>query len=218
MKIILKHYYKPIFIQTSSSIGSALEIIEKHGVQHIHALENKAYKGTLSKETLEGYEPETNVKSILHESVDLACKDGENTYQLWKKFIVDKLSSIPLVEEKEFIGALSIHDFILFYENEYNLTNHGSWIACSMNKINYSLSLVSSITEEHHASVQNLLLIEDEQDEELIIVFRINTHDTDPIINSMSRHNLEVLLVHNNRENQEPLRDRYEELMHYLNV
>ncbi|NOT35836.1 MAG: hypothetical protein HOP11_00490 [Saprospiraceae bacterium] len=209
---------KPISVKLQESIRNAVQICDDNSLEHIHIVENNQYIGTLSKDQIEELDPELKIseekKSATHCSIDAE----EKLILIWSKFIQNKISSIAIQRDNVYLGSLSFNDFIRVYESEFNIEGQGSWIICVNNKINYSLSQLSAIADEHHSSIQHLFQIESENNEEIMVSFRLNTQETENIINSLNRHNLEVILVHNSNEHQEPLRERYDELMHYLNV
>ncbi|MCC6816806.1 MAG: hypothetical protein IT267_10375 [Saprospiraceae bacterium] len=214
----INRYFKIPSLKPESTKAEAIRFFEKYNLDHLHIVQSDIYLGTLNKNQIESLEEGEKLSLLKDHSVQSSIHPLDNSNSIWEKFIRLKLSHIAVTNEEIFLGSICFDDFVSEQEKENNIKSDGSWIAISMKKQNYSLSQLSSITEENHCSIQFLFLIEREELEDLIVTMRLNCINPESVSTSLLRFPLDIIMIHSKKQHLEPLKERYDELMHYLNV
>ena len=139
-------------------------------------------------------------------------------YRYWEEIAKSRLSVIPLYsDELKYRGCIKTVDYVRHYKEQIGREQSGSLLMCLIQGAQYSISTIAKVTEEHHLVIASLLRIALSEGNLLLIVL-YNEECSDVYINDLQRHGYDPIMIFNSETVQEPLKDRYEELMHYLNV
>ncbi len=214
----IERYYKVPSLESKDTIEKSITVFTQYKVEHVHIVDKSRYIRTISSEFIDESHLDDKISLQMANLNKVSIHPLDSMYDIWLKFILNHTTQIAVTNDEIFLGGICFNDFINEYEKDYKLDDDGSWFFCSVNKINFSMSLISSIIEENHAMIHHFFILKTENEDEIIIALRINSNEIGNIENDLIRHHIEVLKIHMKKENQEPLRERYEELMHYLNV
>lgn len=214
----IERYYKVPAIEINETAEKAISVLAEYKVEDLHIVEKSKYIGTLSSEMIDESHLKDSLNMMRENLNKISIHPLDSMYDIWLKFITNHTTQIAVTNDDIFLGGICFNDFIREYEKDYKMIDDGSWIFCSVSKVNFSMSLISSIIEENHSIIQHFFILHTENEEDLIVTLRINSNEIASIENALGRHNIEVIKIHTKKDDQEPLRERYEELMHYLNV
>ena len=87
-----------------------------------------------------------------------------------------------------------------------------------MRKMDYSLEKIAQIVEEHKAVILSSFVSEKAERNEIYLSLQINLNDPTSILNDFVRYDIEIVKVFSKQSVQNVHEERYNELMHYLNV
>lgn len=139
-------------------------------------------------------------------------------YRYWEEIAKSRLSVIPVYsDELKYKGCIKTVDYVRHYKEHTGREESGSLLMCWVNGVQYSISTIAKVSEEHHLVIESLLRIE-QNEGNLLVILLFNEECSDLFMNDLQRHNFDPLMIFNSETVQEPLKDRYDELMHYLNV
>ena len=132
----------------------------------------------------------------------------------------NKLSLLPVLDDnKNFIGSITINDILPAIKQITSTDNNGGIIVLELNINNYSLTEIANIIESENGKIVSLYLNNDIKKNKLFVNIKINLNDLTSIIKSFERYSyhIKVSYSHNNIVDTS-YEDRYDELMHYLNI
>jgi acetoin utilization protein AcuB len=82
----------------------------------------------------------------------------------------------------------------------------------------YALSTIARIFEEEHVRILSAFVTSVPNVEKVELTLKLDRHDLARAIASLERHEFEIKESFGETDRSELLRDRYDALMHYLNV
>ncbi|MEO6189699.1 MAG: CBS domain-containing protein [Saprospiraceae bacterium] len=209
----------------SVKIGDKLSNVKNaflnYGVEHLAVTNKDKYLGILSIDRIDTYDESKNL-SIADIELNVYAGVDDPIFKVWILIARHRLSSIPIINnQNEYLGSIRTLDLIKSYEEEYNFVKQGSTFVFAVTRINYSMSRMINIIEEHHIGIDHYFILQEENQENQEIlegVIRLNALFTEQLNNDFHRHNIEIKMVYSVDNFYEPFKDRYDELMHYLNV
>ncbi|MDQ3279391.1 MAG: CBS domain-containing protein, partial [Bacteroidota bacterium] len=100
------------YLHKEDTVYHALQLMNDYHVAHLPVVENDSYLGIISEEQLLQSDEETHL-------TDLHIADGSNSVQANEHFlkaiqtaVVNKLSIVPVVEEKQLLGIVTYTDLL----------------------------------------------------------------------------------------------------------
>src|SRR5690606_35182145 len=128
------------YLHKDDKVYHALQLMNDYPVAHLPVVENDSYLGIISEEQL----LQSDDKNLIHQ---LPVTDGTTSVQAKDHFlkaiqtaVVNKLSIVPVVEEKQLVGIVTYNDLLRNASNFLNLNEPGALIVLEMDSRNYSFS------------------------------------------------------------------------------
>ena len=200
---------------TAAKVRQALE---QTGLTEAIVLDEKHFVGMISKEDMLEYGENSLLKEIpmqMHESVG----PQSHFFEIWTRIVENHLSCIAVVNDQdEFIGSISKQSLIQFYGQCFAMSEPGCILVLNQRRMDYSLSKIARIIEEQDCNVLGSFVSEASDSTSVFITLKLNCHDAQGIVNSLQRYGLEVVELFSEERFNDPLQDRFNMLMSYLNL
>ncbi len=141
-------------------------------------------------------------------------------FELISKMALHNLTMIPIVDDKDqtFKGIVTQEDVFNFYAKSFSFKEPGSIVVVEMSRRSYSMAEISQIVESEGAAILSSFLSNASDIEKIIVTIKINKLDIRSIIAGFERYSYEVKASYTEQEYYDNLKDRYDMLMHYLDV
>lgn len=212
---ISKDFTPPKIGQT---VGYAHDMVEKFGLNNIPVVDGKYISGSVSRETLEEYEPDTKL-SELSEYFDY-CLINEKSSLLDAVQEFNKLTANVLAvvnQENQFVGFLLLEDVIAGLSSMPLFSESGSVLIVETPLKKLSFSEISNITESNNAKLIGLFVIEYNDDNVRVAVKTI-TDNLTSVGETFERFDYKVIYKSFNDEKEELMKERFNQLMKYLDI
>jgi predicted transcriptional regulator len=208
-----------IALTGEETAGQGLGLMRKMGVTELPVLEGILYKGMISetelKNTVDQNTPVANIPLQIFESVEKQC----HFFEIWSRLVEAHLSCIAVVnEENEYLGCIRQQNLVQFYKQSFALTEPGCIIVLSQRKIDYSLAKIAALVEEHDSVILSSFVTETSDLENILITIKLNRVESELIVKSLQRYDIEIVDVFSEENFSDILKDRFNMLMSYLNV
>ncbi|HXB13239.1 MAG TPA: CBS domain-containing protein, partial [Bacteroidia bacterium] len=140
-------------------------------------------------------------------------------YDVLKLFSVLKITVIPVIDAKEhYIGVIT-HTQLLNYFSELTAAQEpGSLIVLDLNQRDYSLSQIAQIAESNGAKVLSLFLTPHPESTQVDVTLKINLQNAAPVLQTFERFGYIIKASFSQSTENQNLKERYDALMHYLNI
>jgi predicted transcriptional regulator len=205
-------------LSLNDSIDTALEKMMEYKVLQLYVLLDQKIIGMVSWQTLSKHKGKGAIKEFIETDFQY-ISTNDFIFEIWSKMLQFRINNIPVIsDEGQFIGCISENELVKFYLVSIIEIEQGCIILLSMRKMDYSLEKIAQIVEEHKAVILSSFVSEKEDMNEIYVSLKINLNDPTSILNDFIRYDMDVVNVFSKQSVQSVHKERYNELMHYLNV
>ena len=125
---------------------------------------------------------------------------------------------IPVVDEgNNYLGSITSADLLDHLAEMLGVMREGGIIVLQVFERDHSIQQIARIIEENNAKILSLSVVAVSEGN-LEIHIKIDLPDLNPILQSLERFNYNVLSKFQDSQFDDELKDRYNELMRYLNM
>jgi len=123
-----------------------------------------------------------------------------------------------LDNEENYLGCISVIELMQRIANTGSIKEVGGIIVLEINELDYSLAHIAQIVESENTKVLSSFITSHPNSKKLELTLKINQVELSRIIRSFERHDYIVKASFQKSDYQEDLKNRYDELMKYLNI
>jgi acetoin utilization protein AcuB len=206
------------YLHKEDKVHHALQLMNDYHVAHLPVVENDSYLGIISEEQL----LQSNDDDTLDE---LHITDGTTSVQANDHFlkaiqtaVINKLSVVPVVEEKHLLGIVTYNDLLRNASNFMSLNEPGALIVLEMDSKNYSFNEINRIVESNDAQITQLNTFTDPETGMSQITIRVSKLEVSDIIGTFQRYEYNVKYYFGEELFENELRTNYDNLMNYLKI
>ncbi len=180
------------------------------------------YIGLLRKEDILSREASLTLNSntkLLHTANSDVIHVDEHFYELISKLYELNSPIVPVVDKDEtFLGVVTTERLMYMFSASFSFVEPGSILTLYIPRTDYSLAEIAQIVESEGGAILSSIIHNSEVPEAVYVTLKINLNNLSSIIQSFERHGYKVKSRFSEREYQDVLKDRYDELMNFLNV
>jgi len=206
------------YLHKEDKVHHALQLMNDYHVAHLPVVENDSYLGIISEEQL--------LQSDEDDTLDeLSITDGTTSVQANDHFlkaiqtaVINKLSVVPVVEEKHLLGIVTYNDLLRNASNFMSLNEPGALIVLEMDSKNYSFNEINRIVESNDAQITQLNTFTDPETGMSQITIRVSKLEVSDIIGTFQRYEYNVKYYFGEELFENELRTNYDNLMNYLKI
>ena len=206
------------YLRKEDKVLHALQLMNDYHVAHLPVVENESYLGIISEEQLLQSEDDKQIKQ-------LQVTDGTNSVQAKDHFlkaiqmaVVNKLSIVPVVEEKQIIGIVTYNDLLRNASAFLSLNEPGALIVLEIDSKSYSFSEINRIVESNDAQITQLNTLTDPETGIMQVTIRLSKLEVSEIISTFQRYEYNVKYYFGEELYENELRSNFDNLMNYLNI
>ena len=206
------------YLHKEDKVYHALQLMNDYHVAHLPVVENNSDLGIISEEQL----LQSDDSTILN---DLPISDGATSVQANDHFlkaihtaVVNKLSVVPVVEEKQLLGIVTYNDLLRNASNFMSLNEPGALIVLEMDTRNYSFTEINRIVESNDAQITQLNTFTDPETGISQVTIRVSKLEVSDIISTFQRYEYNVKYYFGEELFENELRTNYDNLMNYLKI
>ena len=217
-KEIISTEIKPL--RTSDTGLDALSWMEEYQVRHLPIVNEREFLGLISEEEIndltELEQPIGNFKLAL---TGAYVYDYQHLFDVITLFHDLKLTLLPVIDQKNnYLGFITLDRLIAEIAQGWSILNPGAIIVLEIDQNSYSLSEIARIVEGNDAKILNLYLTTLQDSTKLEITIKINKVDIAAVIQTFTRYNYLIKATFAHTDDMDDLKDRYDALMHFLNM
>jgi acetoin utilization protein AcuB len=206
-------------LKTSDTGEEAITMMGIFHVKHLPIVNNEVLLGTISEEDIiknNIYEP---IGSYSLSMLSACCNANDHIFEVMNRMAEYDLSAIPVINDKqEFIGCITVSTLLYYFAHSFSFEEPGSLLVIETDRANYSMVEISRIVEEESAAVLSSFLTFEDNSSRVTVTLKINKQDISRIIASFVRYDYTIKGTFTENAYTDALQERYDALMHYLNV
>lgn len=206
------------YLRLHDKVHHALQLMNDYHVAHLPVVKDDAYLGIVSEEQLLHSDDEHNIEQ-------LSISDGVTSVQASDHFlkaiqvaVANKLSIVPIVEEKQMLGVVTYDDLLRNASNFMSLNFPGALIVLEIESTSYSFAEISRIVETNDAQITQLNTHIDTETGIMQVTIRVSKLEVSDIVSTFQRYEYNVKYYFGEELYENEVRSNYDNLMHYLKI
>jgi len=201
------------------TVAQALSMMSVYHLRHLPVVSNGILLGVLSEEDATNHHPDTKVRDVKVNNIYTFVNVRDHIFEVLSKLAENRMTVVPVVDDDEkFVGLITQEDLLQYYASSYSFKEPGSILVIETTRRGYSLSEIARIVELENASVLATFITEVPESEAVLLTLKLNKRDVNSVISSLERYEYRIKASFAEDEYLDDLKDRYDQLMNYLNV
>lgn len=199
----------------------AFHLLSDYHVKHLPVVEDGRLIGILSEEDIFNHGLSDQISSYDFSMVRrFAVREDEHLFEVMRVMGDNRLTVIPVVDaEGRYLGLIAQNDLLRYFATTASFTEHGAVLVLEMAQRDYTLGAIAHIVEDEGAKILSAFVTSSSEDPENVeLTLKLNRHDMSRVIASLERHSYHVKHTFTEIEPSDGMKERYDSLMHYLNI
>ena len=206
------------YLHKSDTVYHALQLMNDYHVAHLPVVEDESYLGIVSEEQLLQNDEETALTDLQITDGTTSVQGNEHFLKAIQTAVVNKLSIVPVVEEKQLLGIVTYNDLLRNASEFMSLSQPGALIVLEIDSRSYSFTEINRIVESNDAQITQLNSYTDTETGLMQVTIRVNKIEVSDLLSTFQRYEYNVKYYFGEELYENELKTNYENLMHYLKI
>jgi len=206
-------------LEGSDNALFAMQLLDEFKMKQLPVVDGNEFLGLISDSSvMEIVDPEAELRGCGRNLQMIYVQKDQHVYDMIRVAAEFQLSAIPILDnENKYMGVVSIYSMVRELSHMASVTQPGGIVVLELNQTDYSLVEISQIVEGNDAKIlsANVTSVPDSQKIELTL--KLNLTNIDAIIQTFNRYDYIISASFHKSDFDEMIKDRYEELMRYIN-
>jgi acetoin utilization protein AcuB len=205
-------------LHKDDKVYHALQLMNDYHVAHLAVVENESYLGIISEEQLLQSDDQNLIQQLAVSDGGTSVQANDHFLKAIQTAVVNKLSIVPVVEEKQLVGIVTYNDLLRNASDFLSLNQPGALIVLEMDTRNYSFSEINRIVESNDAQITQLNTYTDPETGITQVTIRLSKLEVSDIVSTFQRYEYNVKYYFGEELYENELRTNYDNLMNYLKI
>lgn len=215
---LISHSVPPL--KLSDTAKKALTWMSDFHVRHLPIVENDKFLGVISEdEILDFIDPSTILGQSDPKLIRKQVFASQHLYDIMQLLVETELSIIPVLDnQNKYLGLITLENLIKQLANTGSITHPGGVLVLHMHYRDYSLSEIARIVESEKAVILSSFISSPYGMENLELTLKLNKKDLKHVVATLDRFGYTVKASFYESDYLDSLKDRYDALMHLLDI
>lgn len=217
-KTLIAHDIPALSLQQTGR--DAFHLLSDYHVKHLPVVHEGKLVGILSEEDVFNhklYDPISEYDFSLMRRA--AVLEDEHIFEVIRMMGEQRLTVIPVIDaEGNYLGLVSQSDLLRSFAQTASFMEQGAVLVLQMARRDYSLSTIAHIVEDEGVKILSAFVTSAPDPEDVELTLKLDRTDLSRVVASLERHEYNVKETFGELERSDFMRDRYDALMHYLNL
>lgn len=218
--MLVNNYLSKDFIppRLNHTVAHALDLIDDFNLTHIPVFEGLDFVGSFSREMLEESAAEGKISDIKDFADYFYITENASLFEAIEKFHNHTTNILPVInEEKHYLGFLMMDDVISALSTMPFIVEPGAIMMVEITQKQFSISEVAKIVESNNGRIIGLFVTGYEEDR-VQITIKLIAENLASVSETFERFGYSVVLKFFSDEKEDLMRDRFDQLMKYLDI
>ncbi|HWJ90401.1 MAG TPA: CBS domain-containing protein [Flavisolibacter sp.] len=206
------------YLHKDDKVYHALQLMNDYHVAHLPVVDNESYLGIISEEQLLQSGDDNTINELAITDGTASVQAGDHFLKAIQIAVVNKLSIVPVVHEKQLLGIVTYNDLLRNASEFMSLNEPGALIVLEMENKNYSFTEINRIVESNDAQITQLNTFTDPESGSTQVTIRVSKLEVSDIISTFQRYEYNVKYYFGEELYENELRTNYDNLMNYLKI
>jgi acetoin utilization protein AcuB len=198
----------------------AFHLLSDYHVKHLPVVQEGKLVGIVSEEDVFNHKLYDTISeydfSLMRRA---AVLEDEHIFEVIRMMGDQRLTVIPVIDkEGNYKGLVSQNDLLRYFAQTASFTEQGAVLVLQMARRDYSLSTIAHIVEDEDVKILSAFVTSDSDPEYVELTLKLDRTDLSRVIASLERHEYDVKETFGELERSDFMHERYDALMHYLNI
>jgi len=207
-------------LSMNQSGEDATSVMEEYMVRHLPIVEDREVMGMVSEEMILDNDQDAMILSYRGSDSPVFVHSEDHILEILAFFAKTNLTCVAVVDAQiKYVGMITLQQLMMRFATEYSFDEPGAIIVLELNKVDYSLTEISRIIESEKGTILSCLISQQREDSNILLVtLKINLQDIQYVKATFERFNYNIVAAFSEVKYVDTLSERYEALMHYLNM
>ena len=208
------------YLKPDDKIYFALDLMEEFKVFHLPVVKDNKLLGVVSEELLLDIDADLTITKLTFPLINISVYEHLHIFDVMKIGFESKSSVLPVIDKNDkYLGLISPKSLLENLDQFSFAKEIGGIFVLEVDTIHYSLSEITRIIESNKSLVLSVTTSTVENNiDKISITIKVNTLDLTYILASLERYNYIITNVFHQAEQIDHLKERYDALMHYINI
>ena len=206
------------YLHKDDTVFHALQLMNDYHVAHLPVVEDEHYLGIISEELLLQSDEESKLTELPIADGATSVQANEHFLKAIQTAVTNKLSIVPVVEEKQLLGIVTYNDLLRNASEFMSLSQPGALVVLEIDSRNYSFTEINRIVESVGAQITQLNTFTDPESGTTQVTIRVNRMEVSDLISTFQRYEYNVKYYFGEELYENELKTNYDNLMNYLNI
>lgn len=204
----------------TDSGDTALQWMEEFKVRHLPVLKDGNFVGVVKEDDIyDQKDASLSLDKTFQHLPRPYVKGSAHIYEVIARCFDDRLTILPVLDDEEtYLGCINVVDLMQQVANTGSIRETGGIIVLEMNSVDYSLAHLAQIVESEGAKILSCYITSKPGSNKIELTLKINQLDMSHILRSFQRFDYFVKASFQKDSYHDDLKNRYDELMKYLNM
>ena len=207
-------------LSMNQSGEDAISVMEEYMVRHLPIVEDREVMGMVSEEMILDNDQDAMILSYRGSDSPVFVHSEDHILEILAFFAKTNLTCVAVVDAQiKYVGMITLQQLMMRFATEYSFDEPGEIIVLELNKVDYSLTDIRRIIESEKGTILSCLISQQREDSNILLVtLKINLQDIQYVKATFERFNYNIVAAFSEVKYVDTLSERYEALMHYLNM
>ena len=206
-------------LRTSDTGNEALQYMADFHVRHLPILNDQQLLGLVSEDDVYAHTAEEPIGSYRLSINHPAVHQDTHIFEVMSYMAEYQLTTVPVVDDKDaYLGLITLEDIMQYYARSYSFREPGSLIVLRLLKQDYSMVEIAHYIESEGAVLLSSFISDLPDSPHILVTLKINKEEISPILSAFERHGYTIESMHSPTRFESDLKDRYDMLLHYLDM
>ncbi len=198
----------------------ALQLMQELHVAHLSLIDGEEYKALVKEDDILNWDtPEQPLSSADFLNFRPVVYGHLHPYEAVRRAIQQDITVVPIIDEaNKYLGSIDRNDLLEYLSINSGINQTGGIITLEIKPADYSLSEIARICENNDVIILNTQVFTFPDKETMDVVIKTNTKDIQSLISSFERYEYTIKDFFGDVPSRESVIERYESLMHYINM
>lgn len=206
------------YLHKNDKVYQALQLMNDYHVAHLPVVEDESYLGIISEEQLLQSDDDSSLDQLQISDGATSVQANDHFLKAIQTAVVNKLSIVPVVEEKLLVGIVTYNDLLRNASEFMSLNEPGALIVLEMDSRNYSFTEINRIVESNDAQITQLNTFTDAETGLTQVTIRVSKLEVSDLVSTFQRYEYNVKYFFGEELYTNELRSNFDNLMNYLKI
>lgn len=207
-------------LSCDDSLQLAIDYMDDLKLTHYPVVDEGKFVGLVYEDAV--YDAENWLLSFRDAKIrlpEISVKVNDHFLQIVNKFMESKVSCLAITDDKNnFIGAITKDCIIAVFGNSSIVQDSGSVVEILLARNDYYLTEITKVIESTGVKILGTYLRNAEDSNQLILTVKLNQRKVEETLATLDRFGYKVQASYELLKDETGLQDRYDNLMHFLNI